>query len=75
MMGTIAERRASAAATLAIGMATRVTARTPSRLIAVKASTTPIASGVIGMKGRYHSCNAVAERMAVKPQVGTQPHQ
>ena len=70
-----AERKASAAATQATGMATRVTSRTPSRLIAVKASTTAMASGVIGMNGRYHSCSAVAERMAVKPQVGTQPHQ
>ena len=32
------------------------------------------ASGVIGMKGRYHSCSAVAERIAVKPQVGIHPH-
>ena len=70
-----AERKASAAAAQATGMAKRVTARTPSRLIAVKASTTAMASGVIGMKGRYHSCSAVAERIAVKPQVGTQPHQ
>jgi hypothetical protein len=70
-----AESRARNAAMLATGMATRVTVRTPSRLIAVKASTTAMASGVIGMKGRYHSCSAVAERMAVKPHVGTQPHQ
>ena len=73
--GTIAESRASAAARLAIGIATRVTVRTPSRLIPAKHSTTPIASGVTGIQGRYHSCSAVAERIAVKPQVGTQPHQ
>ena len=41
----------------------------------MKASTTPIASGVTGIQGTYHSCSAVAERIAVKPQVGTQPHQ
>ena len=40
-----------------------------------KASTTPIASGVTGIQGRYHSCSAVADRIAVNPQVGTQPHQ
>ena len=39
------------------------------------ASTTAIASGVTGIHGRYHSCSAVAERIAVNPQVGTQPHQ
>ena len=38
-------------------------------------TTIPTASGVTGMKGRYQSCSAVAERIAVKPQVGTQPHQ
>ena len=74
-IGMTAERRASAAATLATGIATRETVRTPSRLIPANVSTTPIASGVTGIHGRYHSCSAVAERMAVKPQVGTQPHQ
>ena len=70
-----AESSASSAAALATGIAKRVTVRTPSRLIPAKASTTPIASGVTGIQGRYHSCSAVAERIAVKPQVGTQPHQ
>jgi hypothetical protein len=74
-IGMTAESRASRAATQATGIATRVAMRTPSRLIAVNASTTPTASGVTGIQGRYHSCSAVAERIAVNPQVGTQPHQ
>ena len=43
--------------------------------MAVNASTTAIASGVTGTHGRYHWCSADAERIAVRPQVGTQPHQ
>ena len=73
--GTTAESSASNAAAQAIGMATRDTARTPSRLMTRKVRMIPTASGVTGMNGRYHWCSAVAERIAVKPQVGTQPHQ
>src|ERR1700681_3286412 len=73
--GASPDTSASPAETTAIGMANRVTHRTPARLTRVKSSTRPIASGGTGTSGRYHCVMAEAERIAVKPQVGTQPHQ
>ena len=73
--GTMPERNASTAEMHATGSATRVTHLMPARLIATKPSRMPIASGFTGMPGRYQSCRADAERIAVRPQVGTQPHQ
>ena len=35
----------------------------------------PTARGGTGTPGRYHCVMAEAERMAVRPHVGTQPHQ
>jgi hypothetical protein len=55
--------------------ATRVTRLIPARLSAVKVATMMTASSFTGIHGRYHWCSAEAERMAVRPQVGTQPHQ
>jgi hypothetical protein len=43
--------------------------------MAVNETTINVASNVTGIHGRYHACNADAERIAVSPQVGTQPHQ
>jgi hypothetical protein len=70
-----ADSSARKAAAKPIGIAKRVTVRTPMRLIAANATTIAIASGVIGMKGTYQACSAVADRIAVKPHVGIQPHQ
>jgi len=60
---------------VAAGTASRVTHWIPIRLSAVKASTSPTASAVTGTPGKYHSWMAEADKMAVRPQVGTQPHQ
>jgi hypothetical protein len=73
--GTTAEARASRADRHAIGRAMRVAARTETRFTTQKASTMVTASAGTGAQGRYHSCRAEADRMAVSPQVGTQPHQ
>lgn len=70
-----ADSRARNAAVRPTGIAKRDTARTPMRLMPTNVRMMPIASGVIGMNGRYHSCSAVADKIAVKPHVGTQPHQ
>ena len=74
-IGMTADSSASSAAASATGIAKRVTARTPSMLMPTNVTMIPIASGVIGMNGTYHVCSAVADRIAVKPHVGTQPHQ
>ena len=70
-----AESSARSAAAIATGIAKRASARTPRRLMAVKTRTMPTASGVTGTNGTHHSWSALAERIAVNPQVGTQPHQ
>jgi hypothetical protein len=70
-----ADSSARTAAVSPTGTAKRVTVRTPMRLSPTNVTMMPIASGVIGMNGTYHSCRAVADRIAVKPQVGIQPHQ
>ena len=74
-MGARPDTKASKADALATGTASRVTHLMPARLSSTKAITRPIASTVTGAPGRYHSCIAEAERIAVMPQVGTQPHQ
>ena len=58
-----------------MGIASRVTQRTPQRFTTVKSATRMIASRGMGTLGKYHSAIAVADKMAVRPQVGTQPHQ
>ena len=63
------------AETVAIGVASRTTQRTPARFTAVNNTTMKMARGVTGTPGRYQEWIAVADRMAVNPQVGTQPHQ
>src|SRR5436190_22021414 len=73
--GTITERKASAAEQPAMTTATRVTTFIPARFSAVNVATIRTASSFTGTHGRYHWCNAEAERIAVRPQVGTQPHQ
>ena len=58
-----------------MGIARRATHWTPQRLTPAKTTMIPIASGATGMPGRYHCWIAEADRSAVSPQVGTQPHQ
>jgi len=74
-MGITPDRKASAAETVAMGIARRVTQRTPHRLTARKNRIRAVARARTGTPGRYHSWSAVAESRAVTPQVGTQPHQ
>ena len=71
----IPEHRARVKATRAMGLATRTAQRRPHRLTAVKTSTISVAMTLTGTWGRYHWWTASAEKMAVSPQVGTQPHQ
>ena len=60
----------------AIGTASRVTQRTPPRLTSVNMHHQPDRQRRRpGTSGRYHCVIAEAERIAVRPQVGTQPHQ
>ena len=54
-MGTRPEIKASAADTVAAGTASRVTHLMPTKLSAVKATTSPTASDVTGTPGKYHS--------------------
>jgi hypothetical protein len=74
-IGASPETKASNAEALATGTATRVTHRMPIRFKAMNDRTSPIARAVTGTPGRYHSWMAEADRIAVIPQVGTQPHQ
>ena len=69
------DRKASAADPQAMTTATRVTTFIPARFSAVNVATMMTASSFTGIHGRYHWCRAEADRMAVSPQVGTQPHQ
>src|SRR5437899_2541808 len=75
MTGISPDANASTAEPVAMTIANRVTHRTPTRFNAVKASTIRLASSLIGTPGRYHWWIADADRIAVSPQVGTQPHQ
>src|SRR5438552_2287252 len=69
------ERKASAADAVAIGIARRVTHLIPQRLTMVKSATSAVATTSTDSSGRNHCWMAAAESSAVKPQVGTQPHQ
>src|SRR3954454_21562081 len=73
--GMSPERKANVADRAAIGTARRTTQRIPHRLIARKKSTIALASSFAGTIGRNQALIAFAERYAVRPQVGTQPHQ
>jgi len=53
-IGIVAERNASTAEAVAIGIARRITHFTPQRLTNVKKSTMHVASRGIGTHGRYH---------------------
>src|SRR4051812_1132659 len=61
------DSNASPADANAMGIATRVAHFTPIRLTTVKTRTIAHARRWIGTNGRYHSCRAVAERIAVRP--------
>src|SRR5258708_6766519 len=74
-IGMSVDRKASVAETVAIGIARRATHLMPQRLTTVKAMTIAEATASTGRLGRYHCWIAEAERSAVRPQVGTQPHQ
>ena len=74
-IGASPDTNASNADALATGTASRVTHLMPARLRSMNATTIPMARAVIGTAGRYHSWMADADRIAVRPQVGTQPHQ
>ena len=73
--GTAAERKASVAEPIAISFTTLAVRATPDRFRAVKASTITIARPVTGSWGRYQWCSADALSRAVRPHVGTHPHQ
>src|SRR5215831_3662087 len=74
-IGANAEVKASSTDTDAMATATRPAQTTPSRLITMKSRTMAQASPVTGIPGRNHCLIADAERSAVRPHVGTQPHQ
>src|SRR5262245_42747454 len=74
-IGTSDERKASAAETVAIGIASRATHLIPQKFTRVNAITIAEAPAATGRPGRYHCWMAEADRIAVNPQVGTQPHQ
>src|ERR1700733_12593892 len=73
--GSTADRKASPAAPPASTTAKRVTRRSPSRLAKVNRQTIPAANTLTGTVGRYHWWSADADKRAVRPHVGTQPHQ
>ena len=73
--GIKADKNASEAASVAIGIAKRITHFTPQRLTTVKIKTIHEAKSGTDNPGRYHCTMADAANKAVKPQVGTQPHQ
>jgi hypothetical protein len=74
-IGITSERNASPAEATAIGIAKRITHFTPHKLMTVKKSTMHDASRGTGNQGKYHWLIADADRRAVSPHVGTQPHQ
>jgi hypothetical protein len=73
--GMSAPRNARTADTAPIEIARPLTAFRPHRLITVKNATSPQAITAMGMPGKIHWWIADAERIAVSPQAGTQPHQ
>jgi hypothetical protein len=74
-MGISAERKASVADAVAMGMARRATHLIPERLTKVKKHTMAMGKASTGKSGKYQCWRADAERRAVRPQVGIQPHQ
>ena len=74
-IGAKPEIRASVADPTAIGTAKRVTHFSPAILTSVKATTIAVARTGMGTVGKYQWCIALAERSAVSPHVGIQPHQ
>src|SRR5262245_57941192 len=75
IMGTNADKNASVAEPAAIGIASRAIHLTPQRLTKVKKHTIEMATASTGKLGKYQCWSAAAERRAVRPQVGIQPHQ
>src|SRR3977135_1868484 len=69
------DMKARVAEAPAIGMARRRTQRIPHRFTAVKTETIANATASTGRLGKYHCWMAADESSAVRPQVGTQPHQ
>ena len=74
-IGMRLEPSANKAASVAMGTATLAAHFRPHRLMPVKMTTKMTARSVVGTPGRYHWWMAPAEKIAVRPQVGTQPHQ
>ena len=74
-IGASAEINASSPDAVAIGIASLPAHFTPHRLTAANNRTNPHEIAVTGTSGRYHSWIAAPEKIAVRPQVGTQPHQ
>ena len=74
-MGASAEMSASSPDAVAIGIASLPAHLTPHRLTAAKKTTRAQEMAVTGTSGKYHSWIAAPEKIAVRPQVGTQPHQ
>ncbi len=70
-----ADTKASSADITAIGIASAAVQRTPHKLTAVNARTMKHAIAGTGTAGQHQALMAVADMMAVTPQVGTQPHQ
>src|SRR5262245_41072152 len=73
--GASPEMKARTADAVAIGIASRPAHFTPHRLTAAKASTSVQEITGTDTLGRNHSWMAAAEKIAVKTQVGTHPHQ
>src|SRR5262249_360715 len=73
--GAMAETKASPADVAAIGVARRTVQRIPQRFTIAKNATIQLARISTRAPGRYHCWIADADMIAVKPQVGPQPHQ
>src|SRR3954467_12533798 len=74
-IGANAEIKARSPDAVAIGIASLPAHFTPHRFTAAKNRTSVHDMMVTGTAGRYHSWMAAPEKIAVSPQVGTQPHQ
>src|SRR4249919_2585185 len=70
-IGASAEMSASNPDAVAIGTASLPAHFTPQRLTAAKNTTSAHEITVTDTSGRYHSCIAAPEKIAVRPQVGT----
>ena len=74
-IGMRLDPRAKRAANVAMGTATRAAHLRPQMLRPANISTKMTARTCVDTPGRYHWWMAPAEKIAVRPQVGTQPHQ